>query len=178
MPAAYSIVFGKLKKPDSVFFWFLSTTLLPPVRSSSPSSSFSSICTFSIRLGMIIVYSRLEHPDRDLDGEVLPQGYPSELLEAADIDGATRPRSFFRSSCPWRARHHISTALLVFIFVWNEFFFAINLTYVKASPIPVYMASYMTQEGLFWAKLSAISTLTSCRRSCSAGFRTRRWSAA
>ena len=47
----------------------------------------------------------------------------------------------------------------MFIFVWNEFFFSINLTYVNAAPVPVYMASFMTQEGLFWAKLSAISTL-------------------
>lgn len=52
----------------------------------------------------------------------------------------------------------MSIGLVVLIFIWNEFFFSINLTYVNAVPVPVYVASFMTQEGLFWAKLSAIST--------------------
>jgi len=68
-------------------------------------------------------------------------------------------RSLFAIIVPLARQGIVSTGLLVFIFVWNEFFFSINLTYVNAAPVPVYMASFMTQEGLFWAKLSAISTL-------------------
>jgi len=84
---------------------------------------------------------------------------PTEMLESSDIDGSSRLRSFFSVVLPLTRQGIVSTALLVFIFVWNEFFFSINLTYVHAATVPVYMAGYMTQEGLFWAKLCAISTL-------------------
>ena len=70
----------------------------------------------------------------------------------------------------------MSIGLLVLIFVWNEIFFSINLTYVNAAPVPVSVASFMTQEGLFWAKLSAISTLVIFPRRYSGGLHSARWS--
>ncbi len=161
VPAAYTIVFGKLKKPDSLFFWFLSTTLLPPVAVIIPVFLlFKTLHLLDTRLGMIIMYVGANVPIVIWMVRSFLKDIPKELLEAADIDGATRIRSFFKIVLPLARSGIISSALLVFIFVWNEFFFAINLTYVNSSPIPVYMASYMTQEGLFWAKLSAISTVT------------------
>jgi sorbitol/mannitol transport system permease protein len=161
VPAAYAIVFGKLKKPDSTFFWFLSTTLLPPVSVIIPVFLvFKYLNLLDSRWGMIIIYTGANIPIAVWMVRSFLKDIPKELLEAADIDGATRPHTFFRIIIPLARTGIISTALLVFIFVWNEFFFAVNLTYIHASPIPVYMASYMTQEGLFWAKLSAISTLT------------------
>jgi sorbitol/mannitol transport system permease protein len=161
VPTAYSIVFGKLKKPDSVFFWFLSTTLLPPVSVIIPVFLlFKFMHLLDNRWGMVLIYTGANIPIAVWMIRSFLKDIPRELLEAADIDGATRVRSFFKLILPLARTGIISTALLVFIFVWNEFFFAVNLTYINASTIPVYMASYMTQEGLFWAKLSAISTLT------------------
>jgi sorbitol/mannitol transport system permease protein len=142
VPAAYAIVFGKLRKPDSTFLLFKYLNLLDS------------------RWGMILIYTGANIPIAIWMVRSFLKDIPRELLEAADIDGATRVYTFFRIILPLARTGIISTALLVFIFVWNEFFFAVNLTYVDASTIPVYMASYMTQEGLFWAKLSAISTLT------------------
>jgi len=53
-----------------------------------------------------------------------------------------------------------ATALLCFIFTWNEFFFAFNLTTKTAAPLSVYISSFKTSEGLFWAKMSAAATAT------------------
>jgi sorbitol/mannitol transport system permease protein len=161
VPAAYAIVFGKLKKPDSAFLWFLSTMLLPPVSVLIPVFLlFKYLNLLDSRWGMILIYTGANVPIAIWMVRSFLKDIPRELLEAADIDGASRVFAFFRIILPLARTGIISTALLVFIFVWNEFFFAVNLTYIHASPIPVYMASYMTQEGLFWAKLSAISTLT------------------
>jgi sorbitol/mannitol transport system permease protein len=52
-----------------------------------------------------------------------------------------------------------STALLLIILSWNEAFWSINLTSAKAAPLTVFIASYSSPEGLFWAKLSAASLL-------------------
>ena len=52
-----------------------------------------------------------------------------------------------------------STALLLIIFSWNEAFWSINLSNANAQPSTMFIASYSSPEGLFWAKLSAASFL-------------------
>lgn len=84
---------------------------------------------------------------------------PYEIIEAADIDGCTRFTSFFRIILPLIKGGIFSTALLVFITTWNEFFFAVNMTYSKSATLPVYLNRFLTQQGYFWAKMSAASTL-------------------
>lgn len=161
VPAAYTIVFGRLKDPDGVFFWFLSTTLLPAVAVIIPVFLlFKTLNLLDTRLGMIIIYMGANIPIVVWMLRSFLKDIPVTLLEAAEIDGASRIDAFFRIILPLAKPGIISTGLLVFIFIWNEFFFAVSLTYVNSSPIPVYMATFMTQEGLFWAKLSAIASIT------------------
>jgi sorbitol/mannitol transport system permease protein len=160
VPTAYVIVFGRLKRPDNLLFWFLSTTLLPPVAMIIPVFLLFRVSGMLDSLGgMILIFSGVNIPLVIWMIRAFLLDVPREILESADIDGASRLRSFFSTVVPLCRQGIISIGLLVFIFVWNEFFFSINLTYVNAAPVPVYMASFMTQEGLFWAKLSAISTL-------------------
>ena len=52
-----------------------------------------------------------------------------------------------------------STVLLSLILCWNEAFWSLNLTSSSAAPLTALIASYSSPEGLFWAKLSAVSTL-------------------
>ena len=52
-----------------------------------------------------------------------------------------------------------ATILLSVIFSWNEFLLAVNLTGPNAGTLPVFISGFMTSEGLFWAKMSAASTL-------------------
>ena len=52
-----------------------------------------------------------------------------------------------------------STLLLNVILAWNEAFWTLNLSTSEAAPLTVFIASYSSPEGLFWAKLSAASTL-------------------
>src|SRR5450830_1357977 len=52
-----------------------------------------------------------------------------------------------------------STVLLSLILCWNEAFWSLNLTSSNAAPLTALIASYSSPEGLFWAKLSAVSTL-------------------
>jgi sorbitol/mannitol transport system permease protein len=49
--------------------------------------------------------------------------------------------------------------LLLVILSWNEAFWSINLSSSNAAPLTVFIASYSSPEGLFWAKLSAASLL-------------------
>ena len=52
-----------------------------------------------------------------------------------------------------------STALLAIIIAWNEAFWTLNLTSANAAPLTAFIATFSSPQGLFWAKLSAASTL-------------------
>jgi sorbitol/mannitol transport system permease protein len=160
VPVAYVVVFSRLSNSDNLFFWFLSTTLFPPVAVIVPVFLLFRFGGLLDSLaGMILIYTGFNVPIVIWMTRSFLVDVPLEMLESSDIDGASRLRSFFSIVLPLSRQGIISTGLLVFIFVWNEFFFSINLTYVHAAPVSVYMASYMTQGGLFWAKLCAVSTL-------------------
>ena len=161
LPAAYRIVFGKMKNPANLYFWFISTQLLPPCAVLVPAFLIMRwMNLLDTRTGLILLYVGIHTPLIIWMVTSFFKNIPIEILEAADIDGCSKWSAFFKIIFPLSKTGIISSALLTFVFIWNEFFFAVNLTAIKANTLPVYMASFMTQEGLFWAKLSAISTVT------------------
>ena len=80
---------------------------------------------------------------------------PKEVLEAARVDGARCSTEMRRIILPMIAPGLAATALICFIFAWNEFFFAVSLTSTQAATVPVFLVGFITSEGLFWARLSA-----------------------
>ena len=84
---------------------------------------------------------------------------PDELVEAARMDGATRWKEIVYVLAPMAVPGIASTVLLNVILSWNEAFWTLNLTTTNAAPLTAFIASYSSPEGLFWAKLSAASTL-------------------
>jgi sorbitol/mannitol transport system permease protein len=84
---------------------------------------------------------------------------PVDILEAARMDGASLLNEIVYVLTPMAVPGIASTMLLAVILSWNEAFWTLNLTTSEAAPLPVFIASYSAPEGLFWAKLSAASTL-------------------
>jgi len=84
---------------------------------------------------------------------------PSEILEAARMDGATLGSEILYVLTPMALPGIASTILLNVILAWNEAFWTLNLTAAKAGPLTAFIASYSSPEGLFFAKLSAASTM-------------------
>jgi sorbitol/mannitol transport system permease protein len=84
---------------------------------------------------------------------------PKDILEAARMDGATIGRELVYVLTPMAIPGLASTLLLNLILAWNEAFWTLNLSTSHAAPLTVFIASYSSPEGLFWAKLSAASTL-------------------
>jgi sorbitol/mannitol transport system permease protein len=84
---------------------------------------------------------------------------PKEVLEAARMDGATFGKEITYVLTPMTVPGIASTLLLNVILAWNEAFWTLNLSTSQAAPLTVFIASYSSPEGLFWAKLSAASTL-------------------
>jgi len=161
VPASYALVMAKFKKNgDNLFFWFISTILLPPVCVVIPIFIiFKNLNLLDSYASLIFTYSAMNIPIVVWMMRSFFKDIPTELIDAAKIDGASELAAFFKIIFPL-SRHGISaTMLLLIIFIWNEFFFALHLTYTRAATLPIHISTYMTQEGLFWAKMSAISTL-------------------
>jgi sorbitol/mannitol transport system permease protein len=86
---------------------------------------------------------------------------PKEILEAAEVDGANLLTVLWRIVAPVAMPGLAATSLICFIFSWNEFMFAVNLTATNASTAPVFLVGFITSEGLFLARLCAAATLVS-----------------
>ncbi len=160
VPVAYRLVFSSMKKPDNLYFWFLTTFILPPVAVLVPAIVIlRSLGLFDSIFGLIIIYTGTHVPIIIWLVTSFFKDVPVAILEAANMDGASKLRSFFSIIFPLSRIGIVSAGLLTFVFIWNEFFFAVNLTGSRANTLPVHMSTFLTQEGLFWAKLSAIAMI-------------------
>ena len=84
---------------------------------------------------------------------------PTEILEAGRIDGASTWSELRFMVLPLAWGGIASTALLSIVLVWNEAFWSINLTTTRATTLTAFVAQFSAPEGLFWARISAVSTL-------------------
>jgi sorbitol/mannitol transport system permease protein len=161
VPAAYALAMYKVKKADDILFWFISTRFLPVAGVIIPLYLiFKNINLLDSLTGLIILYAAMNVPLIIWMMRSFFHDISYEIIEATQIDGATGLQCFFKVVLPLIRPGLISTALLSMVFAWNEFFFAVSMSYTNAATLPVYMSSFMTQEGLFWAKMAAAATIS------------------
>jgi multiple sugar transport system permease protein len=84
---------------------------------------------------------------------------PVELEETAMIDGCTRLGAFLRVSIPLAAPGLAATAILSFMYSWNEFLYAVVLTGRASRTLPVTITSYMTNRAILWGRIAASGSL-------------------
>jgi sorbitol/mannitol transport system permease protein len=160
LPAAYSLAFHTSRRSPTVLSWVLSTKMLPVVGALIPLIViYKEVDLFDSRLGMILLYAALNLPLVIWMMRSFFADLPKDILEAAIVDGAGFLRIMTRVLLPLTAPGLAATALLCLIFAWNEFLLAVNLTGANTGTLPVFISSFQTSEGLFWAKMSAASTL-------------------
>jgi multiple sugar transport system permease protein len=84
---------------------------------------------------------------------------PDSLEEAAWIDGCSVRGAFARIAMPLASPGVAATAVLCFIYSWNDFFFSLILTRTKGMTAPVAIVNFMQYEGWEWGKIAAGGTL-------------------
>ena len=160
LPAAYSLAFRPTRWTPKVLSWVLSTKMLPAVAALIPFIViYKNVGLFDTRFGMVLLYAAFNLPLVIWMMRSFFADLPKEIIEAAIVDGAGFATIMRRIVLPLSAPGLASTALLSLIFSWNEFLLAVNLTGPNAGTLPVFISGFMTSEGLFWAKMSAASTL-------------------
>jgi sorbitol/mannitol transport system permease protein len=160
VPAAYSMAFYETHRTKRTLLWMLSTKMLPPVGVLMPIYLLAKGAgLLDSRLALIVIYTLINLPIVVWMVYTYFKDIPREILEAARLDGATLGQEMLRVLLPISKGGLASTMLLSLILCWNEAFWSLNLTSSSAAPLTALIASYSSPEGLFWAKLSAVSTL-------------------
>ena len=160
IPAAWSMAFVPSKRTKDILLWMLSTKMLPAVGVLYPIYLlFIKMGLLDNRAGLVIVLMLINLPIIVWMLYTYVREIPGEILEAARMDGATLKEEILYVLTPMAIPGIASTLLLNFILAWNEAFWTLNLTAAKAAPLTAFIASYSSPEGLFYAKLSAASTM-------------------
>lgn len=160
VPAAWAMAFAPGKRTKDLLMWMLSTKMMPAVGAFIPIYLiFLKIGALDTRWGLVIVLMLLNLPIVIWMLYTYFKEIPVDILEAARMDGASLWKEIVYVLTPMAVPGIASTMLLNIILAWNEAFWTLNLTTSDAAPLTTFIASYSAPEGLFWAKLSAASTM-------------------
>lgn len=160
VPAAYTMAFFPTRRTQQVLLWMLSTKMMPSVGVLVPIYLiWKNVGLLDTVSGLVIVYALMNLPIAVWMAFTYFNEIPRDILEAGRIDGAATWQEIVYLLMPMALPGLASTALLLVILSWNEAFWSINLSSSNAAPLTVFIASYSSPEGLFWAKLSAASLL-------------------
>lgn len=160
VPAAYAMAFFPTDRNKGTLLWMLSTKFLPPVGVLVPIYLiFRDLGLLDVASGLLVVYVLINLPIVVWMLYSFFKEVPPEILEAGRMDGAHARDEVLLLLLPLALPGIASTALLSIILSWNEAFWSLNLTGPESAPLTYYIASFSSPEGLFWAKLSAASTL-------------------
>ena len=160
VPAAWSMAFVPSRRTKDILLWMLSTKMLPAVGVLYPIYLlFIQLGLLDTRFGLTIVLMLINLPIIVWMLYTYFKEIPNEILEAARMDGASLREEILYVLTPMAVPGIASTILLNIILAWNEAFWTLNLTAAKAAPLTAFIASYSSPEGLFYAKLSAASTM-------------------
>ena len=160
VPAAWSMAFVPGKRTKDILLWMLSTKMLPAVGVLYP--IYLLCIQFGVldsKIALVIILMLINLPIIVWMLYTYFREIPGEILEAARMDGESLREEVLYVLTPMAIPGIASTLLLNFILAWNEAFWTLNLTAAKAAPLTAFIASYSSPEGLFYAKLSAASTM-------------------
>ncbi len=161
IPAAYAMVFQMRKKSsDDMLFFVLSTRFMPFAAILIPLYVIITRLNLLDNLfTLIIIYTAMNLPLIIWMARSYFLDLPKEVLEGAWLDGCSTLQTIVRVVVPMAAPGLTAAALLSIIFAWNDFFFAVTLTYTNSPTLPIMVAVFTSNEGLFLAKVSALATM-------------------
>jgi multiple sugar transport system permease protein len=139
-------------------FWVLSQRFLPPIAIVLPVFLlYRGIGLYDSRIGLTLIYTVITLPLSVWMMYAYFRQLPKEMEEAALVDGCSRWGAFWRIALPLSVPGIIVAAVFAFIFVWTEFFFALNLTSRHAFTLPTIFRAFLGFQGAQYGEASALA---------------------
>jgi multiple sugar transport system permease protein len=159
--AAFSLSKLPVKKKALWLALFLSISMFPPIATVSP--LYLAIRTVGLRdtyLALIIPYTTFTLPLAVWILTSFFRDIPDDLYRSARVDGCTPMQAFRKILLPLAAPGIFTAAILIFIFAWNEFLFALTFTATERSrTIPVGIALFPGMHEVPWGEIAAASVI-------------------
>ncbi len=157
-PAAYAMSRFPIRRRKDLAFWILSQRMMPPIVAAFPLffmfRQFGWVDTYH---GLILVHAAINAPLAVLLLMSFFDEVPRDLDDAAMVDGATRFGAFLNTLTLVRGGI-VATAVLAFIFSWNEFLLSLVLTTGTIRTVPVASSTFTTAFATEWGYLAALGT--------------------
>ena len=145
-------------KNDDISFFFLSQLILPPVVLALPMLVlYKQLDLLDSRVGLIALYTLSVLPIVIWIMRDQFAGIPTELEEAAMVDGQGVWGAFLTIILPIALPGMVAALILSLVLTWNEYFFAALLTSTYSNTLPVMVASQTGSQGINWWSMAALS---------------------
>jgi len=159
VPGAYALSRARFRAAGALTLWILVSRMAPPIAFTIPYFlAYRHLGLLDTRTGLVIVYLTFNLSLVIWLMRSFFDATPRSLEEAAWIDGASLGQGFVRIVLPLSAPGLAATAILCFLYAWNDFFFAVTLTYTQSPTLPIMVAVFSSTQELFLAKVSALAT--------------------
>ncbi len=165
--ACYAVSRYKLAGKENIYFWTITNRMAPPAVFLLPlfllftqSFAIGEWKLYDTRIGLILLYCVFNLPFAIWTLRGVVDGIPQELDEAAFVDGASTFQVLTKVILPLARPGLAVTAILTWVFAWNEYLFAATLTSVHARTITTGLAEFVTVTGTNWGQMAATATLT------------------
>lgn len=159
--AGYAAARFNFRGKNTMLFILLATVMVPGIVTLIP------VYLMAVQLGLhdtklilILVFAAWQTPTIVWLLRAFFENIPRELDEAALIDGCSRLGAFYRVVLPLSQPGLAAAAILVFVWVWNEFIIALNLTASDATrPLTVGLFFFVGESGIQWGKMAAAASV-------------------
>ncbi len=165
--ACYALSRYRLVGKENIFFWTITNRMAPPAVFLLPlfllftrAFAIGDWKLYDTRTGLILLYCVFNLPFAIWTLRGIVEGIPKELDEAAFVDGANTWQVLTKVILPLARPGLAVTAILTWVFAWNEYLFAATLTSVHARTITTGLAEFVTVTGTNWGQMAATATLT------------------
>ena len=165
--ATYALSRWRLKGEGSIFFWTITNRMAPPAAFMLPLFllftrvlKIGAFSLFDTQIGLILLYCIFNLPFAIWLLKGIMDGIPTELDEAALVDGASLFTVLTKIIVPLAAPGIAICAVLTWVFAWNEYLFAATLTSVNARTVTTGLAEFVTVTGTNWGQMAALSMIS------------------
>ena len=160
VPGAYALSRTTMRAEKPLSLLILASRMAPPIAFTIPYFlAYRYIGLIDTLPGLIIIYLTFNLSLVVWLMRSFFDACPRSLEEAAWIDGATHWQTFTRIILPISGPGLAATAILCFLYSWNDFFFSLILTRKEAMTAPVAVVNFMNYEGWEWGRIAAGGTM-------------------
>ena len=160
--AAYALARVKFRGSDFYVIIMMGAQMIPPIAIVIPLYIIlRTLNLYDTLLGIILVYQSFVLPLVIWLMRSYFATIPSELEDAARIDGCSRLQALVRIVLPISGPGLVSVIIFAFIASWNEYLYAFIYSSVNAKTLPVLIGEFSTKLGLEYLKIASAGVIAS-----------------